>query len=334
MNDSPHIWTRRPKIIEPRREIIVAPRMAGFFKLEAVRPDGRRRMLADWFPNLILDVGLDLPGQNGEFLQQCAVGTGSAAPDEGDTSLAAQVAITSTRTSITSGANLSADRYTWARTVFRFSTGAAAGNLAEIGIKCSSPATFLSRALILDGGGDPTTITVLSDEVLDATYEFRLYPPLIAADGTMTVSGDDYDVSMLAAEVDSLWNLQHGGLGAGIGFSAGNCTVGAHLYPSTSTLGTVTTGPSGSPGQFSSGASSSYSPGSHVQDFSYTWNLDAGNVSGGAAAVRIAVGARTSSGGEATSHMCYQMSVDPPLPKNSGNNLVLNFRSAWARRVL
>jgi hypothetical protein len=329
-----NIWTRRTKILEPRAALILRPQVAGRWKLEAIRPDGRRRLLADWFPNLIVDGGLDLPGQNGQFISACAVGTGNSAPDFSDTGLDSQIAVTATKVSAPNGSNETADRYCWTRVVFRFSTGTAAGNLAEIGIKCTSPDKFLSRALILDGDGDPATITVLADEVLDATYEFRVYPPLSDVPGVMTVSGEDYDVVMRTAVVGQ-WTLQHGGLGGGQGFSAGASTLQAALYPSTSTLGAVTTGPTGSSevSNVFGGTTSTYVPGSYVSDFGYTFDLDHGNVSGGAAAALIPVGSRATSDSGAA-HFFFQMSIDPPLPKDNTNNLVLNFRSSWARRTL
>lgn len=329
-----NILTRRTKIIEPHRPLTLRPRCAGWWKLEAIRPDGRRRVVADWFPNLILDVGLDLPGQDGAFIDACAVGTGNSAPDVSDTGLDAEVAVTTTKQAATNGSNEGSDHYCWVRVVFRFGAGAAAGNLSEIGIKCTSPDKFLSRALILDGDGDPATITVLSDEVLDATYEFRLYPPLTDADSVMTVSGVDYDVTMRAAFVGT-WTLQHGGLGGGQGFSGGFTAQRGSLYLSTSTLGAITAGPTGTAAlsAVSGGANSPYVPGTYVQDFSYTWGLDDGNVSGGAAAVLITAGARATSDSGGC-HMQFQMSVDPPLPKDDTNNLVLNFRTSWARRTL
>jgi hypothetical protein len=331
MIEAPRIWTRRAKIIEPRDGMLLRPRLAGYWKLEAIRPDGRRRVVADWFPNLITDVGLDVPGTSASWVESCVVGTGNATPSVSDTVLAAQVASSGNRTNLVGGSNQTADRYTYARATYRFAAGAAAGNLAEIGIKTG--AILLSRALILDGGGSPTTITILADEVLDCTYEIRNYPPLTDVVTTMVVGSTTHDITLRAAEVDSVWDMIGGGLGVPIGWAAGACTMGAYVYGSTSVLGAVTAGPT-TAGSFTlSRSNSSYTPGTHTRDFSYTWDLTAGNVSGGVAAVLVCCGDQ-GGGPEAVGAMAFQFSVSPVIPKNNTNNLVLNFRQSWARRTI
>ncbi len=333
MIEAPRIWTRRPRIIEPRDEMLFRPRIAGFYKLEAVRPDGRRRLLADWFPNLITDVGLDVPGTSSGWVQRCVVGTGNAAPAFSDITLAAQIAETSNMTDIVSGNNQTADRYMYVRCTFRFAAGTATGNLAEIGIE-TGVNTLMSRALILDGGGSPTTITILADEVLDATYEIRTYPPLTDVVTTMNVGVTTHDVVLRAAEVDSLWDMRGGGLGNPNGWAAGYATSGAFVYGSTSVLGTVTGAPTTSGSLRSSAGNSSYSPASYYRDFSYTWDLTAGNVSGGVKTALITCGSQPSGGGEGQNGLAFQFSVSPVIPKNNTNNLVLNFRQSWARRTI
>ena len=74
---------------------------AGFFKFEAVKlaPDGSeisRRTLADWFPNIITDQGLDRMGDNNDWMSACQVGTGNTTPTALDTGLVARIAGTTT----------------------------------------------------------------------------------------------------------------------------------------------------------------------------------------------------------------------------------------------
>lgn len=331
-SDAPAIWTRRPKIIEPRRELFLRPRIGGFYRLQAIRPDGRVRVDTGFFPNLITDVGLNLIGSSQSWVESVVVGTGNATPTNSDTSLAAQVGSTSNRLSRVGASNQTADRYCYGRAVFRFSAGSAEGNLAEVGVY-SSTALF-SRALILDGEGVPTTLTILEDEALDVTYEVRNYPPLDDVVTTMDIGETTHDITIRVAEVDSMWDLLGGGLGAPIGWMAGRATFAScSLYPSTSTLGAVTGSPSGTPSNNDGGSDSAYVPNSNARDFSYTFGLTAGNVSGGAAAILVPLGSQPTSG-EAQIGMAYQISVDPVIPKNSGNNLALNFRHAWARRSI
>lgn len=335
MNDVPRIWTRRPKIIEPRSELLFQPTIAGLWRLQARRPDGRVRVDTGWFPNLITDVGLDIPGTSSSWVQSCVVGTGNTPPSVSDTALVAQIASTSSRIENVGGSNQTADRYTFARTTFRFAAGAAAGNIAEIGILGGSGGSvLLSRALILDGGGSPTTLTILSDEVLDATYEIRNYPPLTDVVTTMDITGVTHDIVIRAAEVDSLWTMYGGGLNLPIGWQAGAATEGAIVYPSTSVLGDVTGRPSGTGSGDSSRSTGSYTPGTYQRSFSNTWNLNRGNVSGGIAAALVTCGQQPSGAGETRCGMAFQISFDPVIPKNDTNNLVLNWRQSWARRSI
>jgi hypothetical protein len=332
---APHLWTRRTKIIEPNRELVLAPRLCGFFKLEAVRRDGRRRLLADWFPNLITDVGLDYIGTSGDWVNTCVVGTGNSAPAFGNTALDAQLAATGNKTGLNALQNQTSDHYAMAQHTFRFATGDAEGNLSEIGIIAGGSNPLFSRALILDGGGSPTTITVLADEALDASYELRHYPPLTDLTTTMVISGVTYDVVVRAQEVDAQWPLVGAflatGWGAGIPTFPGDM---GSLFPSTSVLGAVTASPSGGAAGGGSGTNASYTPSSLVRDVSVTWLLTEGNVSGGAAACSIALGAQGSSSGEFRQGLAFQMSFDPPIPKSGSNNLTLNFRQSWARRSI
>src|SRR5690606_29989085 len=316
MNDAPRIWTRRPKIIEPRSELLFQPTLAGLWRLRARRPDGRVRVDTGWFPNLITDVGLDIPCMSSSWVARCVVGTGNTPPSVSDTALVAQIASTSNRIENVGGSNQTADRYAFARVTFRFAAGAAAGNIAEIGILGGSgDSVLLSRALILDGSGNPTTLTILSDEVLDATYEIRNYPPLTDVVTTMDITGATHDIVIRASEVDSLWTMLGGGLGIPVGWQAGAATRGALVYPSTSVLGDVTGSPSGSGAIDSSRSSGSYTPGTYQRSFSNVWNLSSGNVSGGIAAARVTCGSQPSSAGEARGGLAFQISFDPVIPK-------------------
>ena len=51
------------------------------------------------------------------------------------------------------------------------------GDVAEVGFFNTSSVLF-SRALIKDSEGNPTTLTLLADEQLFITYEFRKYPTI------------------------------------------------------------------------------------------------------------------------------------------------------------
>lgn len=323
--DAPRIWTRRPTIIEPKSEILVGgPRLRGFFKMEAVRTDGRRRLLADWFPNLITDAGLNLIGTSSTWLTYCRVGTGSTAPANGNTALASHLAETVTKQSNTPAAQGSAPYYGSTTIVYRFGQGVAAGNLAEVGISdqavASSTDVLFSRALILDSSGDPTTITVLSDEFLDVTYQIRFYPPASDVTHTVNISGTDYTVIERASSVTdaTVWSGS-----ASTGFQGGMKPSTALAYAAG--IGAVTTTPSGTTFPVESTTNAAYGNNNLYRDGTLVWGLTFGNVGGGG------IGSVSAKMGAAGSGGMLQYDFDPNLPKTSSMILSLVFRHTWGR---
>ncbi|WP_251258216.1 hypothetical protein, partial [Enterobacter hormaechei] len=141
------------------------------------------------------NAGLDLLGTTDDTYVYtfCRVGSGNTAPAVTDTVLVSQVASSSTQQAINNGVDRSGAFYAWVRRTTRFTTGTAAGTLAEVGVSPTTSGPLFSRALILDSGGNPTTITVLPDETLDVTYELRLYPTLTDATGTVDIAGVTYN---------------------------------------------------------------------------------------------------------------------------------------------
>jgi hypothetical protein len=146
----------------------IATGVGGWFKIEKGLCDehgnpieSTKRVVADWFPNLILDQGLNQLGGIGatsQTLQAAQVGTGTTDPAESQTALASYLVGTSTATSTTSGTSGSPYYYTFIRRTYRFSQGAAAGNLTEVGVGTQAATGGLfSRALILDGSGQSIT---------------------------------------------------------------------------------------------------------------------------------------------------------------------------------
>lgn len=130
----------------------------------------------DYFNNLVLDSGLDRLSV-GSAIGYVSVGSGNSVPVVTQTTLDNRIASTNTvQGSATFGNQTSVQPYYgWARQTYRFGAGVAAGNLSEIGIGWSTTDLF-NRALIKDTNGNPTTITVLSDEYLDVIVELRTYP--------------------------------------------------------------------------------------------------------------------------------------------------------------
>jgi hypothetical protein len=309
---------------------------AGFLKLEAVKLDSEgneisRRALTDWFPNIITDQGLDRMGDNADWLKWCQVGAGNATPTALDTGLVSRIAGTITVTTISSGAQATAPYFGWCQKTFRFGAGVAAGNIAEVGVGwASSGTTLYSRALVLDGGGSPTTVTVLSDEALDVTYQHRVYPPLTDTVGVININGIDYTYTVRAAGVTKGMSLSNGTItdryGWGIGTSfigtlEGNNATLHHAYATSGSINASITGiPSGTYNEASTDTDAAYSVGTLSRAATITFSLTNANFAGGIEAFRIGYYWST-----------FQVGFSPKLPKLSSNNLSLGFSHSWAR---
>src|SRR5690606_1520304 len=142
--------------------------LAGEYKIVARKADGSGdRILADWFSNLITDAGLDNVVSGG-WKAFCHIGTGTLAPVESNSSLQTPVASTSSRSNVVTTNAGAPSYYSQSSVDYTFPVGA--GTYTEVGVsnKAHTDGTQLlfSRALIVDGSGNPTSITVLADEYL------------------------------------------------------------------------------------------------------------------------------------------------------------------------
>jgi hypothetical protein len=226
--------------------------------------------------------------------------------------LESQTAVTSTINSQVAGANGGEPYYGYRRQLFQFAVGTAAGNLSEVGVGWSTG--LFARALIVDSLGDPTTVTVLADEILLVLYEIQLYPPLEDFEFTAPFNGVDRDWVRRAASVTSgVTNL-----GWGV---AGAVAAVANIIAYNGALGTIVQDPSGLTAAASSVVTAAYSNNALKVGMSGTWLSTAGNLSGGLSSFLL----RTSGLG------AYQFSVDPPIDKTSLNTMGVSFEVAWSR---
>src|SRR5690606_19535929 len=184
----------------------------------------------------------------------------------------------------------------------------------------SSP--LISRALVLDGIGNPTTITVLSDEILDVSYQFRTYPYLADEATEITITGSGtHDVVIRPSNIGSF-----GFSSSAQGFRGGSAT-GVAVWGSASTLGPITGSPSGTGSTAATAANLAYGSGDSYRDFQVTWSVSQGNVTGGIGALRVAYGATAFDGNLGMA----QMAFTPVIPKTSSHTLQLVFRHSWAK---
>lgn len=297
--------------------------VAGFFFIST----DKRGEIAR-FPNLITNGGLDRMGGFADWLTWCQVGSGSTTPSVSDSALVNRVNGTNATSENVNGIQSTEPYYTWRRKTFRFAQGTATGNLSEVGVGWLSSAGLFSRALILDAAGDPTTITIQSDETLDVTYEFRYYPKTTDDTGGITLTGNiggTYDWVFRAMNVTFLntgtgWSIDSPGNNQGVNanFGVGRAWFSGELGSLTgSPTGTLSDGPTNM-----SISVASYSSGSYERVFTLGAPLGSANFAGGIGglAIKIGIGA-------------FQVGFTPKIPKTSSDILSIVLKHSWGRRA-
>lgn len=153
--------------------INIEDKIGARFKLVASKADGRITKETGWFDNIVLDSGIDRM-LSGAWGNGVAVGSGSSTPQKTQTQLDSVIANTTTLFANSSGAQTTTEPfYDWVRLTYRFAEGVAAGNISEVGLTYQNAQTLWNRALVRDTEGNPTSITILSDEFLDVVVEIR-----------------------------------------------------------------------------------------------------------------------------------------------------------------
>lgn len=294
---------------------------AGRYRMTALKLDAdgnvlSERLLADWFKNDITDIGLNALGTLGVW-SYCRVGSGSTPPAETDTALVAQLGSTTSLVAANAGNSGSAPWYGWARRTYRFAAGVATGNVSEVGVGwAATGATLFSRALVRDEEGDPVTVTVLADEVLDVVYEARMYAPY-TADTTfdVTISGATQSVTGRVAAVGD-WACNY--------LMSNGFTHGGWFAPFNGNIGTISQSPSGSQGADAGGSMAAYSNNSLTRSGNFAWGLDSGNLAGGIKSIRHQIGGDP---------IYFQYQFTTAIAKDNTKTLTLGFSFSWDRHA-
>ena len=270
-------------------------------------------------PNLITDNGMEML-KSTDFLSRIMVSSDSTAPAKTDTALAGLVA-TSGTTTVSEGPNdFTPVDYPWcsANVSVQFAQGAAAGNLSKVAIGTSSTNMF-AIALIKDGSGNPTTITVTSIEFLTVTYQWRMYYDLTwSQDNTFTVDSVSTTTTLMQGPLVSSdatdWNV--------------NGSEGRNLYGKSYYSTTAPTSGNSLPSAIDTGQQSPTSTlgGSGVYSCSFTYNFTISNMN----ATGIA---GLSFGRESGFPLRANMKIDPAISKDNTKTLTIKFTRAWARKV-
>ena len=272
------------------------------------------------FPNLITDLGLDRIGIGGSISTGCYVGTSSTPPDVTDTQLGALLASTTTILSETPLAPTSPNWQPGRSFTYRFGRGVAAGNLTEIGVGWGST-TLFSRALIVDGGGTPTTFVVLSDEVLDVSYTVRCVFPLTDSTYDVTIAGIDHTVTARLANAANSTVL---------GGPAALFPLHATLFSNSTELGPVTGQVNGSniyTGSNAIAAVGSYVNGTFNRSSLLSLNESLANSVQGISGAVI----NTTAGIQTYINFSTQFLISPPIMKDATKIATLQWNVAWGR---
>lgn len=294
-------------------------KVAGFYKIVA-RSSRGDRIVADWFPNTILNAGLDRIAA-GSYLDRCDIGVGGSSVNVTDTMLQTTIASSSTPTTVT-GVSPSAPYYGYIRKTFAFF---GVGDwLTEVGVGWGEPPTIIgnvmtggllfSRSKIKDLYGNETAVRVFSDEQLLITYELRSYVPTVDRVTRPDINGVPTRITIrpaLAADINWIpQNAADGGINQ-IALYSVPIAARTELPIGIPTAATFTS------------TVTPYVTGSYVSQSTIKIPLDSGNIVGG---IRSAVMYRT--GGLAG---VYQIDFDPAIPKTSEDALKFNLSHHWGR---
>lgn len=301
--------------------------MAGRFRIFVKDQEENVKIDTGWFDNLITNQGMDWfavnpTGYSGTLSEFCCVGTGNTTPAFTDTVLTAALTPAAIFSSQSSSYVAGPPAYWSVLTTYTWGQGSIVGNIAEIGIgdliSHSAPYTgavaLYSHALIVDGGGSPTTISVTATDTLSCTYEARLYLNTTDTSYSINIGGTTYSgiYRAMGITTPSFW----------LGNQWPNNSIPSVLYYNGS-IGAITTTPSGAdiggnPIQISWSAGP-YTIGSYTRQF--TSNIPANT--GGAINI-TAIGLTTGLGK-------WQFSVSPALVRAAFQNISTTWAITWAR---
>ena len=312
--------------------------LAGEYRIQAFKADGsgRSRLLADWFSNVITDVGLEQMTVTG-WKSYCHVGTGTTTPSETDAALASPVMSTNARSN-SSDSNAGAPSY-YSQASIDYTFPVQAGTWTEVGVSnkahTDGAQVLYSRALIVDGSGNPTSITTLADEYLVVTYRLRIYPPLEDVNGEVSILADTYNYTLRAAHVSSsdTWATALYDNGKSVLFN-GQSSQYLRGFFYTGNIGTITDTSPSTPKVYESSSSDftahSYVGGSLRTTGAVRLPYSSGNTYG---FIRSILWYQLRNAGGAWSFQRYQCQFFPDIPKDNTYQYTFSLGVGWGRYV-
>lgn len=302
--------------------------MAGEFRVVVKRADGSTKIDTGYQKNLILNQGLDFfgGGNGSNMMSYCVIGSGNSQPvytqNKLDTAVSG-VAGTDSSTKYDYDAALDGNLYKTNRVVKYSFNGLNNVNISELGLASTygnATTYFLcTRALIKDSQGNPTTITVLSGEILEVYYKLWAVFDTTDKTGQLNVL-DGVGNSQI---YNYIVRLSH--VGEDKYRSLGKTLINTYfqLYPGD--IGTIRNAPSVNPGQASLVAPQAYTSGSYklklIANFGTNFNATVRSLD-------ISYGDNPFG--------CYQLRIgnakdDTALTKTNSQTLSIPIEFSWGR---
>lgn len=277
------------------------------------------------FKNTITDFGINMMFICGTTIDAgvfswCAVGDGTGSTNFNDTTLQNQIGSrVNTGGSLTSGSN-SIPEYHWIRINRIFNESQANGTLREVGFFTGSADNSMTcRSLFYDSLGNTTTINKTSQDILNITYEFRIY----------SSQSDVIGSFQIAPSITSNYIIRPQGMLQSNGWERlvrrFSFWQPQALVSSTAFLNTRTgfNNPVGD--QPSTVTSFPYVNNTFYRDVQYTWLDILANFNTSTLVWRY------HSIGAGDAQWYWQMSLNPAVPKNSDQRLDLILRQSISR---
>lgn len=311
----------------------------GLFQFEKRRilerdADGNPVRLSDpeivvpWQHNLITDAGLDYLGTStADLLGYCRLGTSNTTPANSDTQLGAQVGYSNTNGASDVTGFSTDSSYAYRRVTRRFGAGVVDGvNLAEVGMGPGSSNSLFSRALLKDTNGDPTTITLDEDEILDVIYELRLYANLTPVTGTYDIDGVSTTVTITPIGWGgNAWAPGNIGYGAVFGVSSSSPGIRQVASPTEDYTSAASSG-----NFIGTGTWGSYTPGTYSRQQQISFSLSQGNFATGIGGFRY--GKSTfASPADISGIGQFAVKFDPKIQKDNTKTGQITVGVSWGR---
>lgn len=304
----------------------------GHFTYEVVNAAGDVTSSGE-FCNLFLNSGIDWLATGGHSaIDTCSLGNTAAEPNVADTTLPGYIrALSSPDSAATVSRNSStAPYYVQFTRRYESTIGGATGTYTAIGVGYGEN-SVLAWSKIKDAGGTPTTITVLSFEMLRVYYSLRVY-----ATGPVSITGS-VDVSDGTTTTPYTWTAYRGGFTSGAispytggtyaltgGYAVGYDGSGDFTVTPPSDVRGYAAYTNAVTGNFTSAYELGYTSGTFYRDMVVYADINACNFSDGIRAVVVYANQN-----DGVNH--WQIVFDTPIPKTGTKTFTMTFRCYYGR---